>query len=132
MSTQESMIGREIICAETGKRFIGAVVGCTTNYASDGKGNYFSDEGVNLRERRELLDRSKPFTGYISSDGRHFTGCKGNILGTVISCHRVNLPRWSYVHGDFMLSYRIRDIHGGLWYGRSSPGICINIRPMKG
>lgn len=34
----ESFIGKKIICAETGKEFIGATDGFTTNYARDSEG----------------------------------------------------------------------------------------------
>src|SRR5271166_6883146 len=76
-------IGEYITCAETGERFVGATDGFTTNYATDRHGQIFSDKGVAIREERELLDRSKPFYCYISSDGMNATGWKGNKLGLV-------------------------------------------------
>ena len=127
----ESFIGKEIICHETGLKFIGAADGCTTNYARDSAGNLFSDAGVDIAQKRELLDRSKPFVAYISSDGKHLTGWKGNILGSVISRHAITLTRRSLWHGKEYSAMQIRDIHGGLWYGRGSPGLCITIRPYK-
>ena len=127
----ESLVGHSLTCAETGKQFIGAVEGFTTNYACDSAGNVYCDAGVDACQKRELLDRSKPFTCYVSSDGKHVTGWKGNILGTIIYSSRVNLTRWSYVHGTYINAYRIRDIHGGIWYGRGNPGICINLRATK-
>lgn len=89
----ESLIGQTLTCAETGKQFIGAVEGFSTNYARDSAGRVYCDEGVDAREKRDMLDRSKPFTCYISSDGKHATGWKGNILGRVISSSPIRLTR---------------------------------------
>ena len=75
-------LGSVQTCAETGERFTIARDGCSFNYATTREGAIISDKGVDIRERRELLDRSRPFTCYLSSDGRHVTGWKGNILGT--------------------------------------------------
>jgi hypothetical protein len=125
-------VGQTVTCAETGKAFVVTTDGFTFNYAQDDAGNVYSDEGVDLREKRELLDRSRPFVGYLSSDGNHLTGWKGNILGRVVSRSTVRLTRWSYIHGRTIEAVRIRDIHGRLWYGRGNPGIAITIRAMKG
>lgn len=124
-------LGRILQCAETGKYFIAQSDGFTFNYAQDSAGNTYSDEGVNFRERRELLDRSRPFTCYISSDGKSVTGWKGNKLGDIIQASTVRLAQWSAFHGKSMLAVKVRDVHGGLWYGRGSPGICINLRACK-
>ena len=128
-----SMVGKKIICAETGKCFTGAIVGISTNYAYDNNGNYFSDEGVYIREKRELLDRTKPFFAYISYDGKTITGWKGNVLMNVTYSTPCKLSRMSFTHSN--KTYRsivARDIHGGLWYGRGSAGVCITLRPYKG
>lgn len=129
--------GDILTCAETGKQFVAARDGCTTNYAWDKDGNTISDEGVDIREKRTLLDRSQPFTAYLSSDSndappRKLTGWKGNVLGTVISATKYRLTRCSYTHGSHMYAVTLRDVHGGLWYGRGNPGFCITIRPKKG
>lgn len=124
-------IGDTLTCAETGKTFVAQQEGCTFNYARDDDGNVYSDEGVDIRLRRELLDRSKPFVCYLSSDGKHVTGWKGNVLGAVTQSTTIKLARWSYMHGKTMQSVRVRDIHGGLWFGRSSPGMCVTLRPSK-
>lgn len=131
MNTQ-SLIGRTLTCAETGKQFIGAADGCSTNYAYDNAGNVYSDEGAHIREVRELLDRSRPFIGYLSSDGNRLTGWKGNTLGTVIDWTLCQLTRVSWTHGKQYRSVRVRDVHGRQWYGRGSPGIVIRLRPCKG
>lgn len=132
-----SMIGKEITCAETGKVFIGAVDGFTMNYATnypngfDKYPEYLSDEGVDIRERRELLDRSKPFFAYVSSDGKSVTGWKGNVLGRITDKTNYRLARMSYVHGKTINFYRVTDVHGGLWTGRGNPGIAIKLRPVN-
>src|ERR1700692_1133854 len=92
-------VGDTLICHETGKQFTAERQGCTFNYASNDSGEVFSDEGVDIREKRELLDRTRPVSGYLSSDGTHFTGWKENVLGTVVSSHVMTLTRISYTHG---------------------------------
>lgn len=127
--------GDVLTCAETGKEFIAAHVGITTNYAWDNEGNTLSDEGVDIRQKRELAERAGPFLGYLgSTEGmpRTLTGWKGNVLGTVIRANSYRLTRQSYVHGEYIYAVTIRDVHGGLWYGRGNPGISIKIRPKKG
>ena len=125
-------VGDTLICHETGKQFTAEKQGCTFNYATDSAGNVFSDEGVDLAEKKELRDRSRPMGGYLSCDGKRFTGWKENILGYVVRSSIVTLTHFSYTHGKTMQAVRVRDIHGALWYGRGSPGIHINLRPMKG
>jgi hypothetical protein len=124
--------GDTITCAETGKQFVAAQDGISTNYARDAAGNVYSDEGVDIRERRELLDRTKPYFAYLSSDGTRVTGWKGNTLGHVAYSRPCKLTRMSYTHGKEYQSVFVRDVHGGTWYGRSSPGVCITLRPHKG
>lgn len=123
--------GDIVICAETGKKFTIERQGCTYNYAMDNEGNIFSDEGVDIIERRELLDHTRPFSGYLSSDGRNFTGWKGNFLGAVVDWKLCKLARLSYTHGRDYRSVRVRDVHGGMWFGRGSPGVYIKLRPAK-
>jgi hypothetical protein len=73
-------IGDPLTCAETGKQFTAAIDGCSTNYARTVAGEVLSDEGVTIREKRELLDRSRPFGCYLSGDGRTVTTWKGVAL----------------------------------------------------
>ena len=124
-------LGQVVTCAETGKKFKITSDGFSSNFALDAAGNIFSDEGVNIREMRELLDRSKPFNCYLSMDGKHVTGWKGNVLGDVIRKSTVILTRISHTHGKYIYAVQVRDVHGGRWYGRGSPGICISLRPTK-
>ena len=121
-------IGDVLTCAETGKTFIAAQDGITFNYAQDHAGNVYSDEGVDIRERRELLDRSRPFGCYISGDGKHATGWKGNILGTVIA-HSSARNGWASSEIHY---WRVRDVHGHEWYGRNAgTGMFIALRATK-
>lgn len=121
-------VGDSITCAETGRTFFAQRDGCSFNYATDSAGRVYSDEGVDIRERRALLDRSKPFGCYVSGDGRRVTGWKGNTLGHVIM-------RSSY-RGSFggrVYCWTVIDVHGGAWHGRNSgEGMCITLRPSKG
>ena len=122
---QRPTIGQSITCAETGKPFTIAVDGCSFNYATSRTGEILSDEGVDIRERRALLDRSKPFGAYVSSDGRHVTGWKGNVLGTIV---RSSQTRSGF--GADMLAVSVRDVHGNYWHGRGGAGrgMCITLR----
>ena len=119
-------IGDSLTCSETGKQFVAAVDGCSTNYARDSQGNIYSDEGVDIREKRELLDRSKPFYCYVSMDGKSVTGWKGNKLGIITWKRKTRCRSYETIY-----SFNIVDIHGGKWYGRASEGSCITLRPMK-
>lgn len=124
--------GDVLICAETGKQFIAAQEGISTNYATNLEGEVFSNEGAYMRGTRELLDRSKPYYCYISSDGKHVTDWKGNILGDVVYWNYCKLTRQSYTHGKQYRTITVRDVHGNMWYGRGSPGICVTLRAKKG
>lgn len=120
--------GETLTCSETGKQFIAAREGCTTNYARDSAGNVFSDEGVDIREKRELLDRSKPFYCYVSSDGKTVGGWKGNKLGTI---HNYGESRSGW-NGDVIARFHVVDVHGQWWQGRGAgKGICCTLRAMK-
>jgi len=121
-------VGDTLTCTETGKRFIATSNGCTFNYARDSSGNVYSDDGVNIRENRDMLDRSKPFGCYLSTDGRHVTGWKGNILGHV-TLSSVSRTGW---HGSQLTHVRVTDNHGGRWHGKGAGrGMYITLRPSK-
>lgn len=129
------MVGELIRCHETGAVFLGAVDGSTVNYAYDNEGWLYCDVGVNARELREMasLD-TRVFTGYVSSNGLNLTGWKGNILARVTHSRPTLLPfgrRWSFYHGTEMTLYHFRDPQGGMWWGKSSPGLAINVRRLK-
>jgi hypothetical protein len=127
--TPKITIGDTLTCTETGKQFIAASDGFTFNYARDDAGNVYSDEGVGIRKKREMLNRSKPFVCYLSTDGRHVTGWKGNIMGSVI---RSSVSRTGW-HGSTLTHVNVIDVHGGRWHGKGAgPGVCITLRPSKG
>lgn len=122
-------VGDTLTCAETGKQFIAARDGCSFNYARSSTDEILSDEGVDAREKRELLDRTKPFYCYVSGDGLHVTGWKGNRLGEIV-VYRESSSGW---HGATVARFRVRDVHGQLWQGRGAgKGMCCTLRAMKG
>lgn len=124
---QTIQIGDTLTCAETGKQFIAQLDGCSSNYASDREGRVYSEEGAGIRERRDMLDRSKPFGCYVSIDGRSVTGWKGNKLGDIIGGLTAP-PRGSLQPHRF----RVRDVHGNWWAGRGAgTGMFCTLRPMK-
>ena len=122
--------GKTARCAETKKTFVVASEDCTGNYATN-KGEILSNEGINIRECRELWDHSKPYVAYVSSDGGKITGWKGNELMTITRSTTYRLTRQSYVHGDRIQSIVARDVHGALWYGRGNAGMSIVMRAYK-
>jgi len=84
------------------------------------------------RQVEELRDRSKPFHAYLSGDGLTVGTWTGGKLMDVVSRWSCKLSRRSWAHGKDYSSVRARDVHGALWYGRGSPGVCITMRPRKG
>ena len=125
---QAIVVGDSLVCAETGKRFIAARDGCSFNYARSPSGEILSDEGVHLRAVRALRERSRPVAGYLSGDGKHFTGWKGDKLGDVV--RETTSRGW---HGGAQSCIRVVDVHGGVWHGRGAGrGMSITLRPVKG
>lgn len=123
----EINIGDVLTCSETGKQFVAAVDGCSRNYARDSEGRIFSDEGVNIRERRDLSHVPKVFYCYVSN-ARHVGGWKGNVLGT-ISNYTESRSGWN---GGTIARFQVRDVHGQWWAGRGAGiGMCCTLRPMK-
>ena len=121
-------VGSTQVCAETGLPFVIASEGDTFNYATNAAGEIFSDAGVDARERRELLDRTKPFFCYLSSDGRSVTGWKGNVLGRATHEGKSSTG-W---HASSITHIRVTDCHGGMWHGKGAGrGMCITLRSCK-
>ena len=121
-------IGSTVTCAETKKQFVVSTDGFTFNYATNRGGKIFSDEGVDIRERRELLDRTKSFFCYLAGDGKTVGGWKGNILGIVTS---ERTSRTGF-YGSELTHIRVEDVHGGLWYGKGAGrGICVTLNPAR-
>lgn len=124
----ESLIGKTIVCAETGKSFIGASVnGFTTNYARDSKGNVFPDEGVYIRSKKELLTDEKIFA-YVSCDGKSIQGWKED--------HKLMrvIASWESQSGfaGKMIYFDARDENGQKWHGKAKEfGRCITMKKVK-
>ena len=122
-------------CDECGAVKIAGGSGCGTGYASVPHPGAPKERRMvcyacaDQMQRTELADRSGPFLGYISSDGATFTTWTGGTLGRVTS-HSSYRGGW---HGSRLHCYRVRDVHGADWFGRSAgPGMCIRLRPCKG
>lgn len=121
-------LGSIVTCAETGKAFTVARDGCSFNYATTRDGQILSDEGVDIRERRELLNRAQPFVCYVSSDGKHVTGWKGNVLG-MVHLYAEHRTGWN---GSTQARFRVMDVHGQMWSGRGAGrGMVCTLRAMK-
>jgi hypothetical protein len=100
---------------------------CGTGYAIYGDDTMICYACADARQRAELLDRSGPFSCYVSSDGRTVTTWTGGKLGDVVS------SSLGGGFGDRMLHVRVRDVHGGLWHGKGAgAGMSIRLRAMKG
>lgn len=85
---------------------------------------------ADLAQIADLKDRSRPFSGYVSSDGCTITTWTGGTLMRVTRSRPCQLTRASYTHDrKSFASFHAVDVHGGHWHGRGSPGICINLRP---
>jgi len=84
------------------------------------------------RQVAELLDRSKPFVGYVGS-GNTITTWTGGKLMTITRAWPCELTRQSFTHSaKGYTSIHAVDVHGGHWAGRGSEGIAIKLRPVKG
>lgn len=80
------------------------------------------------RQVADLLDRSKSFTGYLSSDGSRWTTWTGGTLGNV---DRLTVSR-SGLHGSSLSNVHVVDVHGNTWCGRGAgTGMCLTLRPCK-
>lgn len=73
----------------------------------------------------------EPTCGYVSSDGRTVTDWHGQFMGRITAATKVALPQWSAIHGSYLLHYTV-NINGVWYWGRSSPGILISLRPYSG
>ena len=102
--------------------------GCGTGYAVLKNRWKIRYACADKRQVADLLDRSQPFTGYLSSDGARWTTWTGGTLGTVDRL-TVSRSRWlrsslSHVH--------VRDVHGNAWFGRGAGnGMVLTLRPCK-
>ncbi len=104
----------------------------TTGTARTQDGKEICYACADARQREDLKDRSRPFTAYVSSDGKTITTWTGGKLMDIRQSWRIPLTRFSFTHGRTILHIRARDVHGGDWFGRGNPGIAITLRPTKG
>lgn len=104
-----------------------------SGYACLASGGVVCYSCADALQRDELKDHSKPFGAYVSSDGQTITTWTGGRLMDVVRSQPCALTRASYTHDSRSYrSIRARDVHGNLWHGRGSAGVCITLRPMKG
>lgn len=112
MLNNESLIGKKIVCASTGKTFIGASDnGFTTNYAFNNKGEVFSDEGVFIESKKQLKTEDKIYA-YLS--GKNIVVWKEDqVLMKVTS-------KWKSRSGfcGEMINVEAVDESGVKWYGK--------------
>jgi hypothetical protein len=125
---ENPIVGSTVVCAETGKAFVIETDGFTFNYATSRSDEILSDEGVHIRETRDLLDRSKKFFCYVNSDGKSIGGWKGNVLGTVTESWETGRKAFG---GGYARFYRVTDVHGGKWTGYGNPGMCIALKAVQ-
>lgn len=125
--TTQSYVGKAIICNETKKIFLGKSEGCTTNYAQDNEGKFYSDLGVFIRKNREFLKREKVYV-YTDSTGQNVTTWKGQSLGRIVWKSQINNGATGHAY-----AINVIDNHGRKWRGRTSQfGMFITLHPMKG
>lgn len=129
IDTRGIVFGATVLtCAITGAHFVAQRETITTNYATDSKGNIYSDEGVHIATRRDILDRL-PTALYCThkTHGSAATGWKGDKHGTIVGV--LSWQRWSK-HGRYtMYSLDVRMFDGSLWRGRvSSSSDAVTLR----
>lgn len=111
------------VCDRCGKASPG-----TDSYGANRHGMFCYD-CCHALDVEQLLDRSKPFAGYLSTDGQSVGNWTGRVLGRVA---RSSTSRTGW-HGSTLTHVRVRDVHGALWHGKGAgPGMYILLRPMKG
>lgn len=108
---------------------------CPTGYAVDrATDGLICYPCADAGQRANMLDRSGPIVAYLASDGRTVTTWTGGKLGDVVHWQSTALPfgrRRSFWHGSSYRAIRVRDVHGAMWHGKTSPGLCVTLRPMK-
>lgn len=100
----------------------------STGYARDSKNNMFCYDCADDNQRAEMLDRTKPFYGYVAGDGKSLTTWTGGILGQVRS-YGESRSGWN---GGKIARFHVQDVHGNWWQGRGAgKGMVCTLRPMK-
>lgn len=123
------VLGETILtCHKTGKQFTAQQDGCSYNYAKDSKGNIYSDEGVYLSLKDEVLTQNK-IGAYADLDKRIVQGWKSeHVLGKII-CHYVANSGFCGKM-DFI---EVRMFDGSLWKGKfkSASMQCVTLKKCK-
>lgn len=83
-------------------------------------------------ERERIADVTvRRCSGYLSDDGRRVVTWTGGKLGTVTHTGK-EVPRTRRSADGARHYIRVRDCHGGLWYGTGARGMWTNLRRAKG
>ena len=122
-------LGKTILtCTETGQKFLAqSESGFTTNYAKDKEGNIFSDEGVHIRLKRNIIE-DKIIGCYVSCDGETIQGWKDNqILGKVICRYTRNNGFCGKLD-----HIEVRMFDGSIWKGKYNAKTmqCVTLRKV--
>jgi hypothetical protein len=99
-----------------------------TGYATRADGSIICYACADAEQRAELLDRSRPYSAYVSNDAKHVTTWTGGDLGDIYGWagHRTGFS------GSTQYYFRVRDVHGGWWSARGAgKGMYCTLRPMK-
>lgn len=77
----------------------------------------------------QMLDRTKPFSCYVSGDKKTVSNWPGDKLGDIVSYGEARTG----FYGSVQAYFRVRDVHGGLWAGRGpGAGMYCTLRAIKG
>lgn len=69
---------------------------------------------------------------YVSADGTRVTTWHGEPVGWAELVSQIKLPKWSYVSGSYIYSYRVRMHDYTEWYGRGGGrGMALSLRQTK-
>jgi hypothetical protein len=101
----------------------------TSGYATTSEGKRICYACADARQRDDLLDRSRPFGAYLSSDGRKITSWTGGELMTVTRETDWRIFGSRHNRGSCVTAI---DCHGKRWHGRGAGrSTCITLRPSK-
>ena len=129
MKVKDIEVGKTVLtCHKTGKKFTVQRDGCSFNYATDSKGNYYSDEGVYLALKDEVLKDTKIFA-YADLNKRIIQGWKSEHTIGKILCH---YTRSNGFCGK-MDHIEVKMFDGSLWKGKfkSESMQCVTLRKCK-
>lgn len=100
-----------------------------SGYATTPEGKRICYTCADAEQREALKDTSRPFTAYLSSDGRKVTTWTG---GELMQVTRETDWRIFGSHFNRGSCISATDCHGRRWYGRGAGrGMAITLRPRK-